>query len=65
MGRLLNTGENYGNNVEIGTALETSGVRREHVWVTTKVCPTNFGFKNTLKSIQKSLSDFGTTWVDL
>eukprot|EP00658_Telonema_sp_P-2_P070059 TRINITY_DN59689_c0_g1_i1.p1 TRINITY_DN59689_c0_g1~~TRINITY_DN59689_c0_g1_i1.p1 ORF type:complete len:291 (-),score=59.33 TRINITY_DN59689_c0_g1_i1:31-903(-) len=63
--RLLNTGENYGNNAEIREALQESTVPREQIWLTTKVCPTNFGMDRTSKSVRGSLNSLGTSWVDL
>jgi len=56
---LLNTGENYGNNAEIGEALLAADVPRDQVWLMTKICPTNFGFYSTLNSIRASIEAFG------
>ncbi len=61
--RLLDTATMYRNEAEIGAALQESGVRREDVFLTTKLPPDQAG--NERATPQRSLDALGTDYVDL
>lgn len=63
--RLLDTASMYNNETEIGKAVKLSGIKREEIFITTKVNNTDQGFDNTLKSYEKSLKLLGLEYVDL
>lgn len=49
----------------IGQALQLSSVRREDIFLTTKVHPRDFGAQATMRAVQRSLGDLGTEYLDL
>jgi len=40
--RHIDTAQMYGNEAEVGAAIEASGVGRDEIWLTTKIWPDNF-----------------------
>ncbi len=63
--RHIDTAEMYGNEVEVGAALERSGLARDEVFLTTKVWPTRLAPSDLRASILGSLDDLRTDRVDL
>ena len=63
--RHLDTAQAYDNEREVGEGLRGSGVRRNEVFVTTKVWPTNFAPRDLLRSAKESLVRLRLTEVDL
>lgn len=59
----------YGNEVSVGegirAGMEAAGVKREELFVTSKVWTTDRGYEKTLKACEKSLADFGLDYFDL
>eukprot|EP00746_Dinoflagellata_sp_MGD_P148388 gnl/MRDRNA2_/MRDRNA2_80608_c0_seq1.p1 gnl/MRDRNA2_/MRDRNA2_80608_c0~~gnl/MRDRNA2_/MRDRNA2_80608_c0_seq1.p1 ORF type:complete len:282 (+),score=45.59 gnl/MRDRNA2_/MRDRNA2_80608_c0_seq1:113-958(+) len=69
-GRLINTAHAYGNHKLIGVAIRESGIKRDEMWITTKVHPTlsNGGIKtasDVIKVVDESLQDLGISYIDL
>ncbi len=62
--RHLDTAQGYGNEAEVGAALEASGLRSE-VFVTTKVPPEKFGPGEILPSVRESLDKLRMDRVDM
>ena len=57
----------YGNEAEIGTsfqALFKDGLRREEIWVTSKLWNDKHAPKDVIESCQKSLKDLGLDYLD-
>ncbi len=63
--RLVDTAASYGNEAAVGEALASSGVRREDVFVTTKVWNADHGYDNTLRAFETSRSLLGLDYLDL
>ncbi len=63
--RLIDTASSYGNEREVGAALQESGVPREDVFVTTKVWNTEQGYESTIRACESSLQRLGLNHVDL
>lgn len=63
--RHIDTATDYGNEKEIGSILKKLGVKREDIFLTTKVWNDDQGFENTLKAIDVSLDNLQTDFVDL
>lgn len=63
--RHLDTAQAYGNEGEIGRALERSGVDRDEVFVTTKVWPDNYRPADFRASVEESLRKLRISSVDL
>ena len=63
--RLIDTAAMYENEKEIGAAIRNSGIRREDIFLTTKLNNTDHGFENTLKAFDESLKKLNQNYVDL
>jgi diketogulonate reductase-like aldo/keto reductase len=61
--RHLDTAKVYGNESEVGAALQSSGVDRGEVFVTTKIPPNDVGRAD--KTLAESLDKLGLTSLDL
>jgi len=58
----------YGNEAEIGTAFEAilaSGIRREELWITSKLWNDKHAEEDVIASCKKSLSDLRLQYLDL
>jgi 2,5-diketo-D-gluconate reductase A len=63
--RMIDTAQAYGNERGVGTALASSGVARDDVFVVDKVWITNYGAGKTLDSVKRSLEALGCDRIDL
>ena len=63
--RAIDTASLYGNEKEVGESVRTSGVKRENVFVTTKVWNTDQGYDQTLRAFETSLENLGFDYLDL
>ena len=63
--RQIDTAELYGNEKDVGRALRESGIKREDVFITTKVWNSHQGYDSTLYSCEGSLGRLGLSYVDL
>jgi 2,5-diketo-D-gluconate reductase A len=63
--RHVDTAAAYGNEAEVGAAVAATGVRREDVFVTTKLWNSEQGYDSTLRAFEASLERLGTGHVDL
>lgn len=63
--RHLDTAFSYGNEKENGEALRASGVKRDDVWITTKVRPNEAKADAFARSVDESLANLQIPQVDL
>lgn len=63
--RLIDTASMYGNEIGVGKAIRESSLKREEIFLTTKVWNTEHGYDATLRAMDKSLSNFKLPYVDL
>ena len=63
--RLIDTAASYQNEVEVGTAIQKSGVAREELFITTKLWVQDAGYENTRKAFEKSLKRLHLDYLDL
>jgi methylglyoxal/glyoxal reductase len=63
--RHFDTAQAYGNEAYLGEALGHVGLIRSDVWITTKVAVQNFGYNRTKQSIEASLKNLQTDYIDL
>ena len=63
--RHIDTAQMYGNEAEVGAAIETSRIPRDEIFLTTKVDNSNHEPERAVASIQRSLNDLRTDYVDL
>ena len=61
--KLIDTAQCYGNESEVGKAFKNSGIKREDIFITTKIWGTR-RYNDTIHSIQRSL-DRLDTYIDL
>jgi 2,5-diketo-D-gluconate reductase A len=61
--RLVDTATMYGNEREVGQAMTASGLRREEVFLTTKLPPSRAGRER--ETLAESLDALGVEYVDL
>jgi diketogulonate reductase-like aldo/keto reductase len=63
--RHLDTAMVYGNEKSVGKALKDSGIKREEVYVTTKLSANIKGYQEALDEFEKSLANLGLEYLDL
>lgn len=63
--RLIDTAQAYANEEGVGAAIVKSGIRREDIFLTTKVWISNAGEEKAAKSIDESLHKLQTDYIDL
>jgi len=63
--RHIDTAQVYENEREVGDGLRASGLKRDDVFVTTKVWTTHFAPNDLLRSAKESLVKLRTPYVDL
>jgi 2,5-diketo-D-gluconate reductase A len=63
--RHIDTAQVYGNEAEVGTAIATSGLPREDIFITTKLNPSHHGYVSAIDRLEESLRRLRTPYVDL
>ncbi|TAK82066.1 MAG: aldo/keto reductase [Betaproteobacteria bacterium] len=63
--RHIDTARNYGNEAEIAEAIRASGVRREELFITTKVWHEDLRAPDFARSVEASLNALQLSYVDL
>lgn len=63
--RHVDTAQIYGNEAEVGTALQQSGVARSDIFLTTKVWVDKYARGSFAASVEESLKKLKTDYVDL
>lgn len=63
--RHVDTAQVYGNEHEVGEAIRSSGLKREAVFVTTKLWNSDQGFDSARRALDASLTRLGFDYVDL
>jgi 2,5-diketo-D-gluconate reductase B len=63
--RHIDTAQAYGNEREVGRALAESGVKRDAIFLTTKIAPDNLAARDVARTLADSLDALGTDHVDL
>ena len=63
--RSIDTAQAYGNEAGVGNALAKCGLPREEFFITTKVWISNAGYEKAKASIEESLKNLQTSYIDL
>lgn len=63
--RHIDTAQIYGNESEVGTAIKTSGISRDDIFLTTKIWKDNLRDGDLQNSVTESLRRLQTDYVDL
>lgn len=67
-GRLIDTAMAYDNHLDIGRAVRDSGLRRDEIWITSKIAVGRMkgkGPAGTVQAVRDILSELGTNYLDL
>lgn len=63
--RAVDTAQIYGNEADVGQAIGESGIRRDALFVTTKIWTANYAADKLVPSLRESLEKLRTDYVDL
>ena len=63
--RMIDTAASYFNEAQVGNAIRRSGLRREDVFVTTKLWVQDYEYEDALRAFDKSLRLLGLDYIDL
>ena len=63
--RLIDTASVYGNESAVGAAVQSSGVSRSELFLTTKLWVQDAGYDKTLRAVETSLKNLKTDYLDL
>jgi len=63
--RLIDTAAAYGNEQEVGNAIQQSGVAREELFVTTKLWIQDAGYESAKRAFERSLQRLQLDYLDL
>ena len=63
--RLIDTAQAYANEEGVGNSIAKSGIKREDIFLVTKVWISNNGEEKAAKSIDESLRKLQTDYIDL
>jgi len=63
--RHIDTAQAYGNERQVGRAIKQSAIKRDAIFLTTKIAPDNLAAKDMTRSLASSLEALGTDHVDL
>lgn len=63
--RSIDTAQFYENEYQVGEAINECGLDRDKLFITTKIRIENFGYEKACESIEKSIRDLQTDYIDL
>ena len=63
--RLIDTAQAYYNEEEVGLAVNKSGIKREDIFITSKIWISNEGYEKAKRSIDESLRRLNLDYIDL
>lgn len=63
--RLIDTAAVYGNEEAVGAGIKKSGIKREELFVTSKLWVDDSGYEKSKKAFQTSLNKLGLEYLDL
>ncbi len=63
--RHIDTADSYGNHHEVGQALKNSGIKRDEIFLTSKIQRRGLDKKSVLESGKRFQDELGTPYIDL
>ncbi|KAL0950133.1 hypothetical protein HGRIS_010129 [Hohenbuehelia grisea] len=63
--RHVDSAQMYQNEAEVGAAVRAYGLKREEVFITSKIASRDHGYESTLAGVDASLERFGFDYIDL
>lgn len=63
--RLIDTAASYFNEREVGQAVRQSGLKREEIFITSKLWVQDYEYEDALRTFDRSLNNLGVDYIDL
>lgn len=63
--RLIDTAASYFNEREVGQAVRQSGLKREEIFITSKLWVQDYEYEDALRAFDRSLDNLGVDYIDL
>ena len=63
--RLIDTAHIYGNEESVGAGIKQSGIKREELFITSKLWVDDSGYESTKKAFETSINKLGLEYLDL
>ena len=63
--RYFDTASYYGNEGDISRALIRTGIKREEVFIASKIWKSDMGYENTLRAFSRTLENLGSEYADV
>ncbi|MFA9388324.1 MAG: aldo/keto reductase [Prolixibacteraceae bacterium] len=63
--RLIDTAHIYGNEEFVGAGIKKSGIKREELFITSKLWVDDAGYESTKKAFETSINKLGVEYLDL
>jgi 2,5-diketo-D-gluconate reductase A len=63
--RLIDTAMIYGTEPSVGAGIKQSGIKREEIFITSKLWKSDMGYEQAKKGFQTSIDKLGTDYLDL
>ena len=63
--RMIDTASSYFNEEQVGNAIRNSGIKREDIFVTTKLWVQDYEYEDTLRAFDSSMKKLGLDYLDL
>lgn len=63
--RHIDTAAFYGNEAQVGQAVNESGIPREELFITSKAWKTELGYDRTMAAFEKTMEALGLSYLDL
>ena len=63
--RLIDTAASYFNELEVGQAVRQSGLKREEIFITSKLWVQDYEYEDALRAFDRSLNNLGVDYIDL
>ena len=63
--RLIDTAHIYGNEESVGAGIKKSGIKREELFITSKLWVDDSGYESTKKAFETSINKLGVEYLDL
>lgn len=63
--RHIDTAAAYMNETDVGKAVKDSGIKREEIFITSKLWLQDYGYENAKKGIESSMRNLRTEYIDM
>lgn len=63
--RMIDTASSYFNEAEVGAAIRNSGIKREELFITTKLWVQDYEYDDALRAFDRSMKLLGLDYLDL